>query len=92
MLVSFNPSLSIPNVNRKNPDRTSFQKLSTQDFNHYLKLGGAQNLATDLDQGHVILTKTEASSLLDSATKINATVRNFIEKAIEQYSYKIVQA
>ena len=28
MLVSFNPSLSIPNVNRKNPDRTSFQGAS----------------------------------------------------------------
>ena len=29
MLVSFNPSLSIPNVNRKNPDKTSFQQAST---------------------------------------------------------------
>ena len=28
MLVSFNPSLGIPNVNRKNPDRTSFQGAS----------------------------------------------------------------
>ena len=89
MLVSFNPSLSIPNVNRKNPDKTSFQKLSNQDFKHYLSLGGAQNLETDLDQGYIILTKTEASSLLSNA---NATVRKFIEKAIDQYAYKIVQA
>jgi len=72
MLVSFNPSLSIPNVNRKNPDKTSFQMLPEPLLNNLFARKTIFTKEVDMLRLHLgdrgTITTTVLESLIKKAT------------------------
>ena len=87
MLVGFNPSLSNLSVNRKNPDRTSFQQLLSQaEINEITKSSGdaiqfATKVAKMKLQGQYLAddVKEQLRKLLDS---LKPDVKVYIDQAL----------
>ena len=69
MLVSFNPSLITPSVNKKTPNRTSFQKLTLpQDLiRHTQSATDAERLATRFKTEKLKITQAQVEQMIELA-------------------------
>ena len=85
MLVGFNPSLSNLSVNRKNPDRTSFQQLlNPAEIKEITKSSGdAINFAISVRTGMRSLTEDAKRQLRNLLETLDADVRVYIAQALK---------
>ncbi len=84
MLVSFNPSLSIPNVNRKNPDKTSFQKRLPQVEIDKITANShaARCFTTNVLKGVVTLANDAKEQLREMLGSLKPDVAVYIKQAL----------
>ena len=84
MLVSFNPSLSIPNVNRKNPDKTSFQRLPQTEIDKITaNAHTARTFAIDVLKGTKHLADDVKQQLRELLSSFKPDVRTSIAQVVK---------
>lgn len=93
MLVSFNPSLITPSVNRKNPDRTSFQRVSSAVVEGLVNKpsvtsSDAERLGTFLAQGGKV-TRTQLEKFFEKA---RGAAKGILDDLASEHSGNIIPA
>ena len=91
MLVGFNPSLSTPSVNRKNPDRTSFQNtqltgtLSSVILNSSSDISQVRKLLVAIQKNKVIIDKDALITVAARINELENTGHNHAAGALRKY-------